>query len=211
MAQDSLRQMDATEIVERRQDVRIMVSIPGRYSLTSRRDQQGNRREFACRAVSMSTQAIVLATPVGGPVGERVIAHIERFGRLDGSITRVLDRGFIMSITATPEERDKITEKLVWLEKHKNLELPDNRASQRIVPENPNSTLTLADGTRITCFVIDISFTGVAVSADIFPEIGTAMAVGKVVGRVVRRFTEGFAVQFVDPQIPRHLERLIAS
>src|ERR1700686_708238 len=111
MTQNPVLQTDATEIVERRQDVRIMVSIAGRYSLASRHNLQGKRREFACRAVNMSTQAVVLSTPVLGPVGERVITHIERFGRLVGSITRVLDRGFVMSITGTPEERAKLGEK----------------------------------------------------------------------------------------------------
>jgi hypothetical protein len=209
MAQASMLQSDAKDITERRQDVRIIVSIPGRYSLSCRRDHKGARRQFACRAVSMSATALVLATPVLGPVGERVIADIERFGRLDGSIIRVLERGFVMNINATSEQRDHIAEKLVWLEKHKNLELPDNRVSHRVVPDNPNSTLTLRDGARVTCFVIDISVTGAAVSAEIFPEIGTVLAVGKVVGRVVRRFAEGFAIKFVQPQTHDNLERMV--
>ena len=48
------------------------------------------------------------------------------------------------------------------------------------------------------CFVIDISTSGVAVSADVQPEIGTPLAVGSLVGRVVRHLDDGFAVQFVQ-------------
>lgn len=211
MSKASLPSIEAAEIVERRRDVRIIVSIPGRYSLASRHDPQGNRREFACRAVSMSAQTVVLSTPVLGPVGERVVAHIDQFGKIDGSIARVLDRGFVMNMTATAEERAKFVEKLVWLDRHRNHELPDNRESDRIVPNNPNSTLIMRDGSRVSCFVIDMSVTGAAVSADIFPEIGTPMAVGKVVGRVVRRFAEGFALQFVTPVASENLERMVIS
>jgi hypothetical protein len=209
MSQESLHEID---VVERPHDIRIMVSMAGRYSLASRRDGQGNRRVFACRAVNMSANAVVLAAPVAGPVGERVIAHIERFGKIDGSIVRILDdRGFVMSVTATPSERAKIEEKLIWLEKHKNLDLPDNREDERIIPRNPHSTLILRDGTRMSCFVIDMSVTGAAVSAEHFPQIGVALAVGKAVGRVVRRFPEGFAVRFTQPVAPGDLARVVAG
>jgi len=56
----------------------------------------------------------------------------------------------------------------------------------------------LADGTVRTCFIIDVSVTGAAVSTDFVPEIGTVLAVGKAVGRVSRHFDGGFAVQFIQ-------------
>ena len=67
-----------------------------------------------------------------------------------------------------------------------------------------------ADGTVCGCFVIDMSVSGVAVSADIQPEIGMPLAVGACVGRVVRIFPEGFAVKFVEPQSRDDLERRVA-
>ena len=75
--------------------------------------------------------------------------------------------------------------------------LPDRRRSKRIVPPDTESVLIFADNTRMKCCVIDISATGVAVSADVTPPIGTPLAVGKMVGRVVRHLANGFAVQFV--------------
>jgi PilZ domain-containing protein len=186
-----------------------MVSIPGKYSLTSRRDTQGNRREFACRVVSMSARVIVLATPVSGAIGERVIAHIDRFGKLEGTISRIMDRGFVLTLTVTEDERNKLVSKILWLEKHQNHELPEGRQHGRIIPKDPHSTLILADGTRVSCLVIDMSVSGAAVSADIIPEIGMPLAIGRAVGRVVRRFGEGFAVQFVTPQSIGTLEQTV--
>jgi hypothetical protein len=102
--------------VERRRDVRIIVSIPGRYSLSDRRDARGERRVFACRAVNVSPHAIALATRVNGNVGERVFAQIDHLGKLEGAVVRPLERGFVMNIVASEEERDRLAAKIEWLE-----------------------------------------------------------------------------------------------
>lgn len=186
--------------VDRRNDIRVITSIPGRYMLGSRHDERGNRREFACRALNMSPRAMLLAAPVSGPPGERVIAHFDQFGRLEGSIIRVLSRGFVMSIAASQEERARLAGKLAWIEDHKNHDAHEARKHERVVPRNPYSALTLADGKTMTCFVIDMSVSGAALSAEIKPEIGTVLAVGRVIGRVRRHFAEGFAIEFVQIQ-----------
>ena len=186
--------------VERRDDVRLVVSIAGRYSLANRRDRNGNRRVFACRLVNISSQGMALAVPVIGAKGERVIVHTDLFGRTDGAILRLLDGGFVMSIVATADDRAKLQTKIAWMAQHINHDLPDGRQNARIVPRQPISSLILADGSVPKCFVIDMSASGVAVSAEIIPEIGTPVAVGKVLGRVVRHFAQGFAVQFFDEQ-----------
>jgi hypothetical protein len=199
------------EFIERRQDIRIVVRIPGRFSLAGRRDPNGNRRQFACRAVNISQTSVVLATPVSGPIGERVIAYFEEFGKIQGSVTRVLDGGFVMRIAANSDERSRLVRKLIWLEQNKNYDVPDVRIHKRIVPQDPISTLIFPDGSMLGCFVIDMSASGVAVSADVIPEIGAVLAVGKVAGKVVRHFTEGFAVQFKYPQSTSNIEQLVIN
>ncbi len=187
--------------VDRRADIRVLTNVPGRYSLGSRQDSLSRRRDFACRALNMSPQAMLLAAPVSGPVGERVVCHFDRFGRIEGTIIRVLPRGgFVMSIQASEDDRAKLAVKLAWIEDHKNHDVHEARKHERIIPRDPYSTITLADGSVQTCLVIDMSASGVAVSADIVPPLGTPLAVGTVVGRVRRHFAEGFAVEFVDVQ-----------
>lgn len=197
------------EFVDRRQELRIVVRIPGRFSLASRRHSNGERRQFACRAVSISQSSMMLAAAVRGPIGERVIAYFEEFGKIQGSIVRVLDGGFIIRIAATGDERSKLLRKLIWLEQNKNYDVPDVRTFRRIVPEDPLSTMVFPDGSMLGCFVIDMSASGAAVSADVIPEIGTVLAVGKVAGKVVRHFAEGFAVQFKQLQNPALVEHLV--
>jgi hypothetical protein len=194
------------------QSLRIAVSIAGRYSLASRRDAAGHRRWFACRAVSLSISSAAFAAPVFGGVGEWVTAHVDRLGQIEGPISRLLERGFMMDILTDRRTRARLTERLLWIEKHKNLEVPDNRRHPRRVPEDPHSVVTLADGRRLNCFVIDISASGAAISLDLMPQIGMPLAVGRLVARVVRQLPHGFAVKFLEDQDdPEQLERLILA
>jgi len=193
-------------VVERRQDVRIIANIAGRFMLSNRRDARGERRVFACRAVNLSSRAIALASPITAKLGDRVIAHIDHLGKLEGCVIRELERGFVMGISASPEEQDRLIDKIVWLDKHKNHEVPDKRGDGRMVPANPYSRMMLADGHQETCLVLDVSVSGAAISANTVPEMGTVVAIGSIVGRVVRHFEGGFAVQFLERQNPHVVE-----
>jgi len=210
MSQAPLQLDDDIEAVERRTDVRIILSLPGRFTLASRRDIEGERREFPCRIVNLTCHALGLVTPVIGEIGERVIVYIDEFGKFEGRIMRKLDGGFVMELVMPRSERLSLAAKIEWFDKHKNFDVVDHRKHARIIPRNPYSTLVLACGTTTECLVRDLSATGVAVHADLIPDIGTPVAVGKVIGRVVRQFGDGFAVQFMQPQDPQSVESLIA-
>ena len=198
--------MSISEFMNRRA---VDLRTGGRYSLASRHDAQGKRREFACRTTRISPFQMLVAAPVVGPRGERVITFFGELGKLDGWITDVMESGFLVDIAVTKDARERLANKLVWLQKKQNDAVTETRQQQRLVPEDPHTTLIFADGTTVSCFVIDVSPSGVAVSADIEPEIGTRLAVGRAVGHVVRCFGEGFAVQFDRLQELNYLERMI--
>ena len=42
----------------------------------------GNCRQFACRAVSISATNLILATSVSAAIRERVVAYFEEFGEI---------------------------------------------------------------------------------------------------------------------------------
>ena len=199
--------MSTSELFERRA---VSVRLGGRYSLANRRDLQGNRRQFACRTSRVSPYQMMIAVPVVGAVGERVISYFGEFGKLDGWVSGIAEGGFLIDLAVTKAKRQTLAGKLSWLEKQQaDASVRDARGQERIIPENPHSTLVFADGTTLGCFVIDMSVSGAAVSADVQPAIGTALAVGRCVGRVIRHFREGFAVKFVELQEREYLERLI--
>ena len=105
--------------------------------------------------------------------------------------------------------REQLASKLAWFQKNQNNAVVDARKQRRFIPENPHTNLIFGDGSTVCCFVIDVSPSGIAVSADAEPEVGTRLAVGRAVGHVVRRFNEGFAVQFDQLQDGAKLEELI--
>lgn len=195
--------------IERRAEPRVIMSVPGTYSLSSIRDETGRRREFACRAINMSSRAMMLACPVKGAVGDRAIAYFRDFGKLSGRILRVLEGGLVMSLVMPEEARLRLTQRLAWMEDQKNLDLHDKRLHVRMVPREPFSMLTFADGSVLSCLVMDMSVTGAAISADVVPDVGTLLAVGRIAARVRRHFPEGFAVEFLDDQDPAALDRLL--
>ncbi|QCK87030.1 PilZ domain-containing protein [Phreatobacter aquaticus] len=195
--------------VERRAEVRVIMSLPGTYSLASSRDEAGRRREFRCRVINMSSKAAMIACPVKGPVGDRAIVYVSAFGKLSGRIIRVLEGGFVMSLVMTDDARQRLFGQLAWMEDHKNHDTHDMRLHARVVPRDPFSMLTFADGGVLSCLIMDMSATGAAISADIVPEIGTLLIVGRLRARVCRHFPEGFAVEFLDTIEPASLERLL--
>ena len=68
MSPAQFAKMDLVDVAAPRK-VRLVASIPGRYTLTNRLNLRGERREFACRVVSISPYVIVLAVPVVDEAG----------------------------------------------------------------------------------------------------------------------------------------------
>jgi hypothetical protein len=189
----------------------VKIAVGGNYTLPNWYDRQGKLRTFACRTTRVSPFRMFVDVPVVGKVGDRLSAYFRDFGKFDGLISDTKAGGFLLELEMTRAMRESFASKLIWLEsKLKEPAIPDLRKAARIIPENPHSLLTLADGTTHRCFVVDMSISGAAVSSELQPQIGTPLAVGACIGRVVRRLPNGFAVKFVEPQDRLDLARLIA-
>ena len=189
---------------ERRRHQRVKVNLLGRYMLA-------DRREFPCQVIDMSPGGMALVAPVVGNPGERVIAYVDHLGRLEGKISRLIENGFAMSISATLRKRDKLAAQLTWLANRQILGLPEDRRHDRIVPRNPRSTMVLPDGSAVICRIIDMSLSGAAIACDQVPEIGTLITLGKTPSRVVRNIESGFAVEFTRMQHPDFLEENVTG
>jgi hypothetical protein len=191
-------------------DVRFIGALIGRYALPDRRQPNDEKLPiYACRLCSISTRMMVAMGPVIGKEGEAVSAHFDEFGIVRGRITRLLPSGFVTDISMSDAEREKLGGKIAWQKKRVHAQVPDKRSFKRFQPRDPRSVIVLADGERLPCFIIDISQSGVAVSAHLWPDIGTPMAVGRLVGRVVRHLDVGFALQFIQVQPLDEVEALL--
>jgi hypothetical protein len=188
----------------------VNIAVGGSYTLANWFDSQGKPRTFACRTSRVSPFRMMVAVPVVGKVGDRITTYFGDFGKLDGLISDTTAGGFLLELAMTASMREKFASKLTWLEKkQKDPSIPDGRKQARIIPASPHSTLTFADGTTRGCFVIDMSVSGAAVSADVQPQVGMPLAVGACIGRVVRLLPDGFAVKFVETQNRENLDRRV--
>ncbi|MFB9267228.1 PilZ domain-containing protein [Bradyrhizobium erythrophlei] len=188
----------------------VEVVVSGNYVLPNWYDQSGKLRNFACRTSRVSPFRMIVDVPVVGRIGDTVSCYFADFGKLSGAIADADAESFLIEMSMTAENRRKISDQLTWLEKkQKDPSAKDARKDARIIPVVPHSTITLADGSFHRCFVINVSVSGVAVSADLQPPVGTPLAVGACVGRVVRTLPDGFAVRFVELQKRHEVERLV--
>jgi hypothetical protein len=172
---------------------RVKVSILGRYMLA-------DRREFPCQVLEMSPGDAVVIAPVAGVEGERIIAYLDHLGRIEGTILKQVDGGFLMDIAATVRKRDKLAAQLTWLGNKDLLNLPEDRRHERVVPDIRHSNVVLDDGRRYNCKIIDISLSGAAIELDVRPAMGTPITLGRMRARVVRHFQNGVAVEFAAAQ-----------
>ncbi len=189
---------------ERRRFQRVKVHLLGRYMLP-------DRREFPCQVINMSPGGLALLAPGIGNVGDRVVAYLDHIGRVEGKITRIIDNGFAMTIGATPRKRDKLAAQLTWLANRDILNLPEDRRHDRIVPRNPIAVLTLEDGTKMPCRIIDLSLSGAAIAAENRPPLKSTVLLGRVQGRVVRNLEDGFALEFLREQPIETLEESVTA
>ncbi len=180
---------------DRRRFQRVEVNLVGRYMLP-------DRREFPCQVREMSPGGAALIAPQSAEIGSRVIAYLDHVGRIEGRITRQLDTGFAMTVDAGARKRDKLAAQLTWLANRDQLGLPEDRRHERLIPEQRSSEIMLANGNVYPCDIIDMSLSGAALSCMLRPEIGAVVYLGQEVGKVVRHFDGGFAIEFSNAQSP---------
>lgn len=177
----------------------------GQYTLRGWRDARGKARQFSCTVVKFSSEMIRLAAPVTGTVGEWVYADFGHFGNFEGPITETAEDQFTMWIVATAERRQKIARKIAWAKDKNSV---NKRRHERMLPSNPHSIIRFVDGRVAACQVVDYSLSGVAVSAEMSPKVGTIVKIGEILGQVLRHTAEGFTVEFLLVQNARTIENL---
>ena len=71
--------------------------------------------------------------------------------------------------------------------------------------------LKLADGGATTCRIIDLSLSGAALAAEMRPQVGEPVTLGRVPARVVRHLEDGFAIEFIHPQLAETVEDNVSA
>ena len=189
------------------------IVMEGTYVLPNWYDPQGKLRTFACRATRVSPFRMMVEMPVVGKVGDNLTSYFRDIGNFEGTISDTARGGALLELEMTQQMRAKLADKLTWLEKKTKdpASISDARKTPRFVPKAALSTLTLADGTVHSCYVLDASLSGVAVATEVRPPVGMPVGIGACIGRVIRHTSEGFAVKFVKQQSRDELNGLVVQ
>jgi hypothetical protein len=183
---------------------RVRVNLFGSYMLP-------DGQESRCQIIDMSPGGIAVTGLVTAAARERVVVYADQLGRLEGTAVRVRPDGFAATISASPKKRDKLATQLTWLANRDLLREEDLRRHERRVPNNPRSTLTMPNGTRLPCAIIDMSPSGAAIACARKLPVGILVTVGRIQSRVMRHIDVGLVVEFTRLRDPSLLEDAIAD
>lgn len=195
---------DTDPDADRRQHQRVTISLLGRCMFL-------DESECPCELIDISPGGAAMLTPNCGEVGERVIAYVDQIGRLEGTIVRLIDGGFAMTINASSRKRDKLADILTWLANRHVLSLPEDRRHARRMPRKAEAVLRLADGAELPCRVIDMSLSGAALCMDTKPPLGSKVQLGKLGARVIRHFDDGIAIEFMRVMSEAAIEQTLEA
>lgn len=155
--------------------------------------------ERSCEVTAIDPDSALVLAPLAPPPGTPVTAFIEEIGRVDGSAAEADERGFWVSFTFAGPRRAHFIRHLRWLVRRDAGVAAAGRRHTRFAPRDNRARIILPGGREQPCEVIDISLSGAAIRARVMPSIGSPVTLGRMKGRVVRHFEEGFAIEFLTP------------
>ncbi len=158
-----------------------------------------DRSEHACTAIEVSPRHVKLTCKELPEAGERIVVYLEEIGRLEGHVAGVDEEegSFALVLILTRARSEKVRGALEWLRDKRDGRARERRRHLRIEPTDGQSHVTLADGRRYPCEVLDISLSGASIRMDVLPAVGTYVTLGRMRGRVVRHHEHGIAIEFV--------------
>lgn len=131
--------------------------------------------------------------------GTPLTALIEEIGRVDGTAGEPAEGGFWVNFDFIPGRQPRFVRHLRWLVRRERGLAAAERRHTRYEPRDTSARFTLPGGRDQPCEVIDISLSGAGLRCRIKPSIGSPVTLGRMKGRVVRHFAEGFAIEFLTP------------
>jgi hypothetical protein len=155
-----------------------------------------DRREYVCRTIDISPCGVAILGADAGDVGERIVAHFEHLGRIEGTIARQFGACFAIDLLAPQLKRQRLESRIAWLLKQQAKPAPDNRQHERFEPSQWGTVLKTKDGQQYSATIIDFALAGAAISVEASPPLGAEVMLGQKNARIVRRFAGGVAVAF---------------
>lgn len=150
--------------------------------------------EEPCLVINVSAGGALLKAVNPPQAGERVVVYIDNVGRHEGHVIRSAKHHFAVDYRSRRAKTKRAADNLTYAVNTPHMRL-DRRANPRIRTDEP-TVMTLENGERLSCEILDISLTGASVAVEPKPPLGAAVTVGRMSGKVVRRHDKGVGVVF---------------
>ena len=168
------------------QDSAGRVILPARFMLP-------DMSEHSCRVTDLTPESAILLTDIAIPPGVQIVSYFDEIGRVEAETGERTEVGLRIAFQLSGPRLERLTTRLRWV---RGGDIADRR-HERIVPDNRNALVTMADGRQHACEIIDISLSGAAIKIELKPDLGSQLILGKTRGRVVRHIVDGIAIEFV--------------
>lgn len=169
---------------------RVPVSLDTRYLTPDGAEAAGVVTDVSAGGARLSAKA-------GAAIGDRVVAYVGRLGRVEGEVVRRDAAGFALRFTHKPARAKRLADALTFIV---NQPPERDRRRARRYPQDKTAKMVLADGTVLSCRILDISTTGASIGTQTRPPIGTELSVGVMRARIVRHHEDGVGVIFATPR-----------
>lgn len=175
---------------DQRRFKRVSLNLPVRVVINTIDEVEG-------RLVNISPGSMALIVESEAVVGDAVVAHIQDFDIIEGTVARLFPDGVAISFILSKKRREQLAERLVMLSNPGFAKgLDDRRSTPRHRTSDAKTICRLEDGTSLIVKVIDLSVNGVSVDAPRRPAVGSPISIGRDSGVVARHTPRGFVIVY---------------
>ncbi|MEM1316693.1 MAG: hypothetical protein AAGF29_00300 [Pseudomonadota bacterium] len=155
-----------------------------------------NGLELPCETTDIHEDAVSITAIDSAPLGETVIVYLDHVGRLEGTVSRIFEGGFVLMLKLTDRKREKLVE---HVKAYADRDLIDQVLDDGpIIPaiNERNERLILADGRSYPVRIKDLSLSGASMACEVIPALSAPVEVAGLKGRVVQHYPGGLRVEF---------------
>jgi hypothetical protein len=163
--------------------------VAGRYLLSS-------GEEFPCQTVDVSPGGLSLRVVKNGRPGDRVVIYLRELGRIEGRIVRRSPDRLAIEIVASPYRRERIAERIRWLQKLRAGSSEESPADERDDRDPAQTILRTENGEEFPAELLELSLLGARIKVGAHPPVGAKVMLGQKRAVVARSAGDFLALRF---------------
>jgi PilZ domain len=136
------------DVEERRRYDRVGLSLSGRY-------MHRGGPESTCTTINISPEGLAVIAPGSSvDVGEPIIAYISQLGRVEGTVVRQFERGFVIKVAGAAQGRETLVRKITAaIRRRKDAPQADRQSLEAELAGRPTAPMTPDELDNLTAVI----------------------------------------------------------